>query len=178
MWRLYLTYINLYISVMYDYSRKHKKQRKQKPVSSILSFFLVFIYHFYYPLLLWWWIGFPLIFLLFLFNHILMILFVLLYLHDLYINSLYFFWLNNYHTYYVVIILLFLLYWHLIEALKEQKRKEYAQKQKQKLAQYQNKVKSEAEKIQVCDGNIWSTTYVMYLLHIELLHTLLYYNFL
>jgi hypothetical protein len=35
------------------------------------------------------------------------------------------------------------------EALREQKRREYVQKQKQKLAQYQSKVKSEAEKIQV-----------------------------
>lgn len=55
-------------------------------------------------------------------------------------------------------MLLLYFYCYYIEALKEQKRKEYAQKQKQKLAQYQNKVKSEAEKIQVCDGNIWSTT--------------------
>jgi hypothetical protein len=39
------------------------------------------------------------------------------------------------------------------EAQKEQKRKEYVQKQKQKLAQYQSKVKSEAEKIQVLQSN-------------------------
>jgi hypothetical protein len=44
---------------------------------------------------------------------------------------------------------LFVCIFPLVEAQKEQKRKEYVQKQKQKLAQYQNKVKSEAEKIQV-----------------------------
>jgi hypothetical protein len=35
------------------------------------------------------------------------------------------------------------------EIIKEQRRKEYAQKQKMKLASYQNKIKTEAEKIQV-----------------------------
>ena len=38
---------------------------------------------------------------------------------------------------------------HLLEILKEKKRQEYVQKQKAKLASYQSKVKSEAEKIQV-----------------------------
>jgi hypothetical protein len=37
------------------------------------------------------------------------------------------------------------------ELLKEKKRQEYVQKQKAKLANYQSKVKSEAEKIQVRD---------------------------
>lgn len=45
---------------------------------------------------------------------------------------------------------------HLIELLKEQRRKEYVQKQKAKLVHYQEKIKTEAEKIQVLNFK-WPT---------------------